>query len=59
MLILVLGILGNLVVEIIYKFYPPDYPRGLTVSGEGWIFAKPDIALATIGVKTEGWRVKK
>lgn len=60
LLILVLGILGNFVADTVYKFRMHDYyPKEITVSAEGQAFAKPDIALAKVGVTTEGWEVKK
>ena len=57
-LILILGILGFFVALAVYRFKTIDYPREMTISGEGRVFAKPDIALVRLGVTTEGWVVK-
>jgi uncharacterized protein YggE len=44
----------NFFVETIFKFNPPDVPREFSVSAEGKVFVKPDIATVQIGVKSEG-----
>jgi len=45
-----------LVGELLYQFksLPQNYPKEITVSGEGKTFAKPDIALVNLGVNTQG-----
>ncbi len=57
-LILVLGILGFFVASTVFKFRSIDYPREITITTEGRVFAKPDIALARLGVTSEGMEVK-
>jgi uncharacterized protein YggE len=57
--ILAVAILGNIIVETIYKYWPPDFPREITISAEGRAFAQPDIASIKIGITTEGFEVKK
>jgi uncharacterized protein YggE len=52
--IFVLINLINFFVETIFKFNPPDFPREFSVSAEGKVFTKPDIATVQIGVKSEG-----
>jgi uncharacterized protein YggE len=52
--IFVLINLINFLVPIIFKFNPPISPREFSVSAEGKVFAKPDIATVQIGVKSEG-----
>jgi uncharacterized protein YggE len=49
--------LGNLV----YKFQtlPQNYPQEITISGQGKVYAKPDIALISLGLKTEGQEIQK
>lgn len=59
LVILILGILGSIFAEIVFKFFPPDYHREITVSAEGKAFAKPDVALVNLGVKTEGLEINK
>lgn len=57
-LVLILGILGFFVASTVFKFRSIDYPREITVSAEGKVFAKPDIALVKLGITTEGWEIK-
>ncbi len=57
-LILIVGILGFFVALIVFKFKSIDYPREITVSAEGMVFAQPDIALVKLGVTAEGWEIK-
>ncbi len=54
--ILVLGILVFFVGQIFYQFQVLDQQNmnQITVSGEGKIYAKPDIALVSLGVETTG-----
>lgn len=56
-LILVLGVLTGILAGIVYKFWPPQY-REISVSAEGRVFVKPDVALINLGAKTEAWNVK-
>ncbi len=53
--ILVVAIIGFLVAKIIYDFatLPQNFPQEITISGEGKVFVKPDVALVSLGVKTE------
>ena len=37
-----------------FKNLPQNFPREITVSGEGKAFAKPDIALVSLGLNTQG-----
>ena len=41
--------------QILYQFsnLPQNYPQEITVTGEGKVFLKPDVALVSLGVKTE------
>jgi len=57
--VLFAGIIVFLAVHVYLdlKGLPENYPREITVSAEGKTFAKPDIALVSIGVKTEGMTV--
>ncbi len=57
-LILILGILGFFVANIIFKFKSLDYPKEIIIGAEGRAFAKPDIALIKLGVTTESWEIK-
>ena len=54
--VLILGVLLFFVGDIAYKFKNLDQASNyqITVSGEGKVYAKPDIALVNLGVKTEG-----
>jgi len=54
--ILLLAILGFVVVDGFAKL-KKDHSREFTVSAQGRAFAKPDIALVQLGVKTEGKEV--
>lgn len=49
--------LGNL----IYKFQtlPQNYPQEIVISGQGKVYAKPDVALISLGLKTEGQEIQK
>jgi len=58
-LVLILGILGYFIGNLVYKFKSLSYPREITVSSEGRAFAKPDVAIVKLGVTTEGWEIKK
>ncbi len=53
--ILVISIVGFLILKTVYNFatLPQNYPQEITVSGEGKVFVKPDVALVLFGVKTE------
>ncbi|MBI2049921.1 MAG: SIMPL domain-containing protein [Candidatus Staskawiczbacteria bacterium] len=53
--VLVVSIVVFLALKIIYDFQtlPQNYPQEITVSGEGKVFVKPDVALVNLGVKTE------
>ncbi|MGB9743450.1 MAG: SIMPL domain-containing protein [Minisyncoccales bacterium] len=57
--ILICGIIIAIGADIIYKFWPPDYYREISVAAEGKVFAQPDIAVLELGVKTEGSAVEK
>lgn len=54
--ILVLGVLVFFVGQMIYqfKYLDQNYKNQITVSGEGKVYAKPDIALVNLGVTTQG-----
>ena len=41
--------------QMMYQFssLPQNYPQEITITGEGKVFVKPDIALVSLGVKTE------
>lgn len=58
--ILVSGILIFLAGQLLFNFknLPENYPREITVSGQGRTFAKPDIAKVSAGVKTEGMKIQ-
>ncbi|MCX7778959.1 MAG: SIMPL domain-containing protein [Patescibacteria group bacterium] len=58
LLVLILGLLGFFTAIAVFKFKSIDYPREITVSAEGKVFAKPDIAFIKLGVTTEGWVIK-
>jgi hypothetical protein len=53
--ILVLAVIGLIVGSLIYQFQslPQNIQQDLSVSGTGKIYAKPDIALVSLGVKTQ------
>ena len=53
--ILVISIVGFLILKTVYNFQtlPQNYPQEIVVSGEGKVFIKPDVALVSLGVKTE------
>jgi uncharacterized protein YggE len=53
--ILVLVVAFLVTGSIIYKFQslPANSPQDFTISGTGKVYAKPDIALVSLGVKTE------
>ncbi len=55
-IVLVVGVLGFLGAKLIYDFatLPQNSPLEITSSGQGKVFAKPDIALVSIGVQTKG-----
>lgn len=57
--ILLVGVLGFWTAKVFIDFQslPNNYPREITVSGEGKTFAVPDIALIQLGVVTEGLKV--
>lgn len=59
--VLIIGILILCFLGIVIKFenLPHNYPREITVSGEGRIFTKPDIAIVDLGVKTEAINMKE
>ena len=53
--ILVISIVGFLILKTVYNFQtlPQNYPQEIIISGEGKVFVKPDVALVSLGVKTE------
>jgi len=57
--ILLVGVLGFWTAKVFIDFQslPNNYPREITVSGEGRTFAVPDIALIQLGAVTEGLKV--
>jgi uncharacterized protein YggE len=57
--ILLVGVLGFWTAKVFIDFQslPNNYPREITVSGEGRTFAVPDIALIQLGAVTEGLEV--
>jgi len=59
--VLIVGILAYLITLAVFNFQslPQNYPKELTVSGEGRAFAAPDIALLQLGVISEGMSIKK
>lgn len=58
-MVLVVGVLVFFVGQLIYQGKSLDNQNNdqITVSGQGKIYAKPDIALISLGVKTEGLTV--
>ncbi len=54
--VLVLGILVYFVGQIMYQFTSLDRQNinQITVSGEGKVYAKPDVAIVNLGVTTQG-----
>ncbi len=59
--ILVVGILVFLVGQMIYQSKTIDQQNNyqITVSGQGKVYVKPDIATVTLGLKTDGNNVQK
>ncbi len=57
-IVLVVGVLGFLAAKLTYDFatLPQNYPLEITSVGQGKVFAKPDIALVSIGVQTQGMK---
>jgi uncharacterized protein YggE len=57
--ILLVGVLGFWTAKVFIDFQslPNNYPREITVSGEGKTYAVPDIALIQLGVVSEGLKV--
>lgn len=53
--ILVAGMVVSYLGGLIFQFYtlPQNYPQQITVVGTGKFFAKPDIALVSVGVRSE------
>lgn len=53
--ILTVGAVVSYLGNTIYQFYalPQNYPEQITVSGTGKFFAKPDVALVSLGVHSE------
>ena len=53
--VLIAGVVISFVGQMIYQFssLPQNYPQEITITGEGKVFVKPDIALVDLGVKTE------
>lgn len=49
--------LGNLVYN--FQTLPQNYPQEITISGQGKVYAKPDVALISLGLKTEGQEIQK
>lgn len=58
--VLIAGVFVSFVGGVFYQFssLPQNYPQEITVSGEGKVYAKPDIAMVSLGLKTEGNSVK-
>ncbi|MFA5877780.1 MAG: SIMPL domain-containing protein [Candidatus Staskawiczbacteria bacterium] len=54
--IIIVALSGAYISKAVLDFQsiPGNYPREITVSGEGKVFIKPDIALISLGVVTEG-----
>lgn len=54
--VLILGLVVSYVGSLMYDFYnlPQNYPQQIDVSGEGKAYVKPDIALASFGMQTNG-----
>lgn len=54
--LLVVGVVLYLLIGLVYQFdnLPKNNPQQLSVSGEGKTYVKPDIALVTFGVNTQG-----
>lgn len=57
--ILLIGVLGFWATKVFIDFQglPDNYPREITISGEGRVFAVPDIALIQFGVVSEGTKI--
>src|SRR3989344_3675461 len=53
--ILVISIVSFLILKTVYNFatLPQNFPQEITITGEGKVFVKPDVALVSLGVKTE------
>lgn len=49
------GMVISYIGGLVFQFYtlPQNYPQQITVSGTGKFFAKPDVAMASIGVHAE------
>jgi hypothetical protein len=54
--VLVLGVLVFFVGEMVYqfKYLGQNYKNQITVTGEGKVYAKPDVAVVNLGVSTTG-----
>jgi len=53
--VLVVAVVVYFLGQITYQFgsLPQNYPQEITITGEGKVFVKPDVALVSLGVKTE------
>ncbi len=58
--ILVIGVMIFLAGQLLFNFknLPENYPREITVSGQGRTFVRADIAKISVGVKTEGMKIQ-
>jgi uncharacterized protein YggE len=54
-ILVALSYLGNLFYQL--QTLPQNYPQEISVSGQGKIYEKPDVALVTLSVKDEGARI--
>ncbi|MEK7124356.1 MAG: SIMPL domain-containing protein [Patescibacteria group bacterium] len=52
--IIALFMAGRLLYQ--FKSLPQNFPQEITVSGEGKAYAKPDVALVTLGANTKGFK---
>jgi len=52
---LIIGLVVFFIGQMMYQFnsLPQNYPQEITITGEGKVFVKPDVALISVGVKTE------
>ncbi len=58
--VFVVGAFISTVVKVVIDFYnmPGNYPREISVSADGKVYAKPDIAKINIGTTSEGLDIK-
>lgn len=54
-IVLIVAIAISFLGQMMYQFssLPQNYPQEITITGEGKVFIKPDIAVVNLGVKTE------